>query len=89
MLEIHNARFKSEIFNKKSFDVFIEGFYNSSKNANQKTADQEGESSDDEDDADIAMIDEMFPQAYADREIVDETLSEDDAEISASSTKIT
>jgi len=89
MLEIHNARLKIEIFDKKSFDVFIEGFYNSSKNANQKTADQEGESSDDEDDADIAMIDEMFPQDYADKAIIDEMLSQDDAEISASSTKIT
>jgi hypothetical protein len=75
MLEIHNARLKIEIFDKRSFDVFIEGFYKSSKNASQKITDLDEASSDDEDDADIAMIDEMFPQ--------------DDSEISPSSTKIT
>ncbi len=60
---------------KKSFDVFIEGFYKSSKNGNQKTIDQDEASNDYEDDADIPMIDEVFLQ--------------DDAEISLSSTKST
>jgi hypothetical protein len=35
------------------------------------------------------MIDEVFPQNDADSAVIDETLSQDDAEISASSTKIT
>ncbi len=60
---------------KKCFDVFIEGFYKSSKNGNQKTIDQDEASNDYEDDADIPMIDEVFLQ--------------DDAEISLSSTKST
>ncbi len=74
-LESHNARLIIKIFDKRSFDVFIEGFYKASKNGSQKTTDQEEESSDYEDDADIAMIDEVF--------------SQDDAEISLSSTKST
>ncbi len=80
---------KSKFLTKRSFDVLIKGFYNSSKNASYKIIDQEEESSDDEDDADIVMIDEVFPQDYADKAIIDEMLSQDDAEISASSTKIT
>jgi hypothetical protein len=49
-----------ETFDNRSFDVFIEGFYNSSKNGSQKTTDEDEPSNDDEDDTDIAMIDEML-----------------------------
>ncbi len=63
------------IFDKRSSHIFIEGSYKSSKNESQKTTDQDEEFSDYEDDMDIAMIDEIFPQ--------------DDDEISVSLTQTT
>jgi hypothetical protein len=59
----------------KSRYVLIEGSYKASKNGNQKTDDQDGVSSDSEDDMDIAMTDEIFRQ--------------DDDETSSSSTNKT
>jgi hypothetical protein len=82
MFEKYNLRLEIEIFGKKSFDFFIEGIYKSSKNENQKIIDEEEASSDYEDDADIPMIDEVFSQN-------DRVPSEDDAEISTSSTQST
>ncbi len=63
-----------QTFDSRSFDVFIEGFYNLSKNESQKTTDEDEPYNDDEDDTDIAMIDEMLSH---------------DAEISPSSIKST
>lgn len=40
----------------------IEGFYKSAKSANQNTTDQDEAFSDSEDDIDVAMMDEVFPE---------------------------
>ncbi len=52
-------------------NVFIEGFYKSTKNGNQTFTDQGEALSDDEDDPGVAMIDEIFPKD-------EKLLSEDD-----------
>ncbi len=52
-------------------NVFIEGFYKSTKNGNQNFTDQDEALSDYEDDLGVAMIDEIFPKD-------EKLLSEDD-----------
>ncbi|CAF0767703.1 unnamed protein product [Rotaria sp. Silwood1] len=56
---VYNSRIKNPDIN---FSAIAIGFYKSSKKENQKTTDHDEALSDYEDDMDIAMIDEVFPQ---------------------------